>query len=65
MKKPLSLALVIVGLILLAYGFNAADSLSSGFSKLFTGSPSEKAIWLQISGALCLIVGAIGLFRSK
>ncbi|MBD5782332.1 DUF3185 family protein [Pelagicoccus sp. NFK12] len=65
MKKPLSLSLVVIGIILLAYGFSAADSISSSFSRLFTGSPSEKAIWLQLGGAVCLILGITRLFRGK
>ncbi|MDR2981266.1 MAG: DUF3185 family protein, partial [Puniceicoccales bacterium] len=42
MNKPLSIALLIVGVILLVYGFSASDSLSSNVSEAVHGAPSDK-----------------------
>lgn len=64
-SKIVSIILIAVGVILLVYGFSAADSISSGFSELFTGSPSDKAIWLQLGGAVALIIGIVGLLRGS
>ncbi|MBI5380490.1 MAG: DUF3185 family protein [Opitutae bacterium] len=63
MNKPLSLALLIGGLVLLIYGLSAADSIGSSFSRFFTGAPTDKAIWLILGGAVAFIVGGAGLFR--
>jgi hypothetical protein len=65
MNKPISLALLVIGVILLVMGFNASDSLSSQISEFFSGSPTDKAIWLLIGGAAATIVGGFGLLRSS
>jgi len=63
MNKPISLALVVVGIILLVLGFNASESFASEMSEFFSGSPTEKSIWLMIGGAAALVIGAVGLAR--
>jgi len=65
MNKPISLALLVVGIILLVYGISAADSVGSSFSRMFTGSPTDKTIWLLIGGAVATAVGAAGMFRGS
>jgi hypothetical protein len=42
---------------------SAAGSFSSDTSRFFTGSPTDKAIWMLIGGALLSIVGVVELFR--
>ncbi len=61
MNKPISLILLIGGIILIIYGVSAADSLGSDMSRFFTGSPTDKAIWLLIGGVAASIVGLAGL----
>lgn len=63
MNKGISLALVIVGIILMAWGMNASESLSSGVSRFFTGSPTNKAMWLIIGGIAAVLLGLANLFR--
>lgn len=65
MNKPVSLALLIGGIILIVYGVNASDSVGSGISRFFTGSPTDKTMWLLIGGAVAAIVGASGLLRGS
>ena len=65
MNKPLSIALLVIGLVLIAYGISASDSIGSDFSRLFTGSPTDKAIWLLVLGAIAAIVGGSGMMRSR
>ncbi len=64
MNKQIPLALLGVGVIMLALGLNASDSVSSGVSRFFNGMPSDKAVWLLIGGAICTLVGMGGLYRS-
>lgn len=64
MRNPLGIIVVIIGVLLLIFGINASDSLGSGFSKFFTGAPTDKAIWLIIGGVLAIGVGAVLTFRS-
>jgi hypothetical protein len=61
MNKPFSLVLLVVGISLLIYGVSASDSLGSDFSRFFTGSPTDKTMWLLIGGAAASVAGAAGL----
>jgi hypothetical protein len=65
MNKPVSLALLIAGIILIGWGLNASDSVNSSFSRFFTGSPTDKSIWLLIGGGVAAIVGLGGLLRGS
>ena len=63
MNKGMSVALLVVGVILLVLGVNAYHSASSDVSRFFTGAPTDKALWLLIGGAIAGIVGLFGLVR--
>ena len=65
MNKLLSLALLVGGIILIIYGVNASNSIGSDFSRLFTGSPTDKSIWLLIGGIVAALIGAGGLMRGS
>jgi hypothetical protein len=65
MNKPVSLALLVGGVVLIIYGISASDSVSSGFSRFFTGAPTDKALWMLIGGAVAAIVGLSGIVRSS
>ena len=65
MNKILSLALLVGGIVLIIYGINASNSIGSDFSRLFTGSPTDKSIWLLIVGVVAALVGAGGLMRGS
>ena len=61
MNKIISLALLIAGIVLIVWGVNASESFSSEVSKLFTGSPTDKSMWMTIGGVLLACVGLGGL----
>ena len=63
MNKIISLAFIVGGIVLIIYGINASDSVSSGFSRLFSGAPTDKTLWLLISGIVVAVVGLGGLLR--
>lgn len=65
MNKPISLALLIGGIVLIIYGISASESIGSDFSRLFTGNPTDKTIWLLLGGLVALAAGAAGLFRGS
>jgi hypothetical protein len=65
MNKPISLALLVGGIILIGYGVIANDSAASGFSRFFTGNPTDKTMWLMIGGIIATVAGAAGLFRGS
>jgi uncharacterized membrane protein len=65
MNRAISIALLVVGIILLIMGFNASESVGSEVSEAVTGTPTDRSIWLIVGGAAAAIIGAIGLFRRR
>jgi len=65
MNKILSLALLVGGVVLIIIGINATNSFSSDVSRFFTGSPTDKAIWMLIGGIVAAIIGLTGTLRSS
>ncbi len=64
MNKALAIAILVVGVVLLIFGFNAQDSVASQASEALTGTPTDKSMWLIILGIIGVIVGGLGmLFR--
>ena len=64
MNKFLSLALLVGGVVLIVIGFNATKSFSSDVSRFFTGSPTDKAVWMLIGGVVAALAGLTMLWRS-
>jgi LPXTG-motif cell wall-anchored protein len=62
MSKIPSIAFLIIGIILLVYGLDASNSVSSSVSNAVTGSPTNKSIWLIALGVLGILSGGFGLF---
>jgi hypothetical protein len=50
-KKPIGLAMLVVGVILLVWGFNASESVGSEISRFFSGNPTDRTMWLLVGGA--------------
>jgi hypothetical protein len=65
MNKPLSVALLIVGIVLLVLGMNASHSVSSDVSRAFTGNPTDKSIWFLVGGGVAAILGLFGLLGGR
>jgi hypothetical protein len=63
MYKVALIALLVVGAVLVFWGYSASESFSSDVSRFFTDSPTDKAIWLLSIGAFMIIVGGFGLLR--
>jgi len=63
MNKIVFLALLIGGVVLAVLGFNATHSFNSDVSRFFTGSPTDKAIWMLIGGVVAGLIGIVGLLR--
>ena len=65
MNKAISLALLAGGVLLLIFGISASKSLGSDISRFFTGSPTDKAIWMMIVGAVLSVIGLAGVLRGS
>ncbi|MDP3543453.1 MAG: DUF3185 family protein [Elusimicrobiota bacterium] len=65
MNRIASLALLVLGVILLAMGWDAYRSIGSDVSRVFTGAPTDRAVWLLVGGGLAAAAGLGGLSRGK
>lgn len=65
MNKTISIALLAGGILLLVFGIISYDSSSSDISRFFTGSATDKAIWMLIGGVVVTILGLGGLMRGS
>ena len=65
MNRVISLAILAVGIVLVIYGIAASNSFGSDISRFFSGSPTDKTIWLLIGGVVAIIIGLAGLLRRQ
>ncbi len=63
MNKILAIVIVAIGITAIVYGLQASDSFSSDLSRFFTGSPTNKTIWLMLGGTGGTALGLVMLFR--
>jgi H+/Cl- antiporter ClcA len=61
MNRAIMLAILVVGVVLGIYGIAASESLSSDVSRFFTGSPTDRTMWLLIGGLAAIVFGGGGL----
>jgi len=64
MNKPLAIAVLTVGIMLIIFGLNALNAPASEVSRFFTGSPTNRSIWMLTGGAVAAILGFFGLIRA-
>ncbi len=65
MNKIISLALLAGGIVLMIIGINATNSFSSDVSRFFTGSPTDKAVWMLIGGTVAAVIGLVLMLRGS
>ena len=65
MTRIISLALLVGGVVLIIFGIQATNSFSSDVSRFFTGSPTNKAVWMLIGGIVAAVVGLAMTVRSS
>ncbi len=63
MNKGLSIAILVVGVVLLIFGINAHESLASSAKEVVTGTPTDKSIWLIVGGIVAILVGGFNSLR--
>ena len=55
--RILGIVLLIAGLILVAFGLNATDSVADSVKENFTGRYTDKTMWYLIGGAVLAVAG--------
>lgn len=56
-RRSMGIALLVGGVILLAFGLDASNSFSSDVTEAFTGSPSDRTMWMIVGGAATAVAG--------
>jgi hypothetical protein len=65
MNKMFAIVLLVGGVVLMILGVQATNSFSSDVSRFFTGSPTDKAIWMLIGGLIAAVVGLAMMLRGS
>jgi hypothetical protein len=61
MNKAISIAILAGGILVMAFGIDANNSTGSDISRFFTGSPTDRAMWMMVGGVIASVVGLAGL----
>lgn len=57
MNRIIGIALLVAGIALLCFGYKESESFASGFSRAFTGAPTDKSMYMLIGGGVLGVVG--------
>lgn len=64
-SKILGVVLLVAGVCLLAFGWNASDSVADSVSEGFTGRFTDKTMWYLIGGAILTAAGLVRLLTGR
>ncbi len=59
MSNFVGLAIFALGIVLLVFGLNESQSFSSELSRVFTGNPTDRSVWLIAAGGAAVIGGLV------
>ncbi len=65
MSRILSAVILLVGIVLLVYGIDASNSVSSSVTQAVSGTPTNKSIWLIVLGVVGVLSGGCGLLLRR
>lgn len=64
-KQLLGVILLVVGAILLYFGWQSTQSVGDQLTEAMTGRFTDETMWLLIAGAIALVVGAFYTFGRR
>jgi nitrate reductase gamma subunit len=65
MNKVIGAICLGAGIVLLVWGHNVSQSVDSQVKNLFTGSPTDKAMYLYLGGGVLLAAGIVQLAMKR
>ena len=69
MNKNMQLAIgvvcLVVGVFLLVWGYNLSQSVASQIKEVFTGSPTDRAMYFYVGGAVLTVIGLFQIFVAR
>ncbi|MEX2476088.1 DUF3185 family protein [Marinobacter sp.] len=63
--KILGVVLLVVGVLLLFFGWQSSDSVGDQLSETFTGRFTDETMWYLIGGAAAVVAGAFLAFFKR
>lgn len=63
MSRIIGAVLLVVGAILLVFGWNAHESVASEVSEAVTGNPTDESLWYFVIGAGLAVAGLVLVLR--
>ena len=63
MNKNVSIVLLVIGIVLLVLGLQEFGAFGSSISRALGRGPSERTWLLMIGGAVCTVLGGMGVFK--
>lgn len=64
-SRLLGIILLVVGIIVLLFGFNASQSLGDQVTETLTGRFTDETMWYIIGGTVAIVVGSLLAFGRK
>jgi hypothetical protein len=59
LNRLIGLTILTIGIGLIIYGIDASNSAGSTLSRTFSGTPTNKALWMLLGGIGAAICGAV------
>jgi hypothetical protein len=63
MNNIVGLGIFALGVVLLIFGFNESHSFGSDVSRVFTGNPTDRSMWMIAGGAVAIVAGLMLAIR--
>jgi hypothetical protein len=63
MTRLLGIACLVAAGVLAAWGWDASQSIGSGFSRFFRGTPTDRTLWLYGGAAAAGLAGLVLVLR--
>lgn len=65
LNRLASTLFILAGIVLIIFGISAMDSFGSDVSRFFTGTPTDKSVWMLIGGLVSLAIGGSGVLLGR
>ncbi len=65
MRRAISLVLIVIGVLLLYWGYDLQQRLDTEIIKQITGEMPEQVWQYYVTGGIAVLVGILGVWKSK